>query len=128
MSDDVTIRFVTRDDYAQWLPLWDGYNAFYERSGPTALAPEIGYDKAADLSKEAYKTGRTIREVARETPDAIAVVCTNMRAAPLVARLELETGIPILDTIATVVWKSLKLAGVDTRGASEWGSLFQKFA
>ena len=32
----------------------------------TALAPEIGYDKAADLSKEAYKTGRTIREVARE--------------------------------------------------------------
>ncbi|QOZ37721.1 GNAT family N-acetyltransferase [Bradyrhizobium sp. CCBAU 53421] len=41
MSDDVTIRFITRDDYAQWLPLWDGYNAFYERSGPTALAPEI---------------------------------------------------------------------------------------
>ncbi|WP_375787351.1 GNAT family N-acetyltransferase [Bradyrhizobium sp. Pha-3] len=41
MSDDVSIRFVTRDDYAQWLPLWDGYNAFYERSGPTALAPEI---------------------------------------------------------------------------------------
>lgn len=41
MSDNVTIRFVTRDDYAQWLPLWDGYNAFYERSGPTALAPEI---------------------------------------------------------------------------------------
>jgi fumarate hydratase class II len=32
----------------------------------TALAPEIGYDKAADLSKEAYKTGKTIREVARE--------------------------------------------------------------
>ncbi|MCC8946663.1 GNAT family N-acetyltransferase [Bradyrhizobium sp. Arg62] len=41
MADDVTIRFITRDDYAQWLPLWDGYNAFYERSGPTALAPEI---------------------------------------------------------------------------------------
>ncbi|MGF6306139.1 GNAT superfamily N-acetyltransferase [Bradyrhizobium sp. i1.8.4] len=41
MSDDVTIRFVTRGDYAEWLPLWDGYNAFYERSGPTALAPEI---------------------------------------------------------------------------------------
>lgn len=35
------IRPVTRSDYAQWLPLWDGYNAFYGRSGPTALAPEI---------------------------------------------------------------------------------------
>jgi GNAT superfamily N-acetyltransferase len=32
---------VTRQDYEQWLPLWDGYNAFYGRSGETALAPEI---------------------------------------------------------------------------------------
>jgi fumarate hydratase, class II len=32
----------------------------------TALAPEIGYDKAAEVSKEAYKSGKTIREVARE--------------------------------------------------------------
>ena len=32
----------------------------------TALAPEIGYDRAADLVKEAYATGRTIRDVARE--------------------------------------------------------------
>jgi GNAT superfamily N-acetyltransferase len=36
-----TIRAVARQDYDQWLPLWDGYNAFYGRSGPTALAPEI---------------------------------------------------------------------------------------
>ena len=41
MSGDITVRPVTRQDYDQWLPLWDGYNAFYERSGPTALAPEI---------------------------------------------------------------------------------------
>src|SRR5258708_3627034 len=32
MSSDPTIRLVTRQDYKQWLPLWDGYNAFYERS------------------------------------------------------------------------------------------------
>ena len=37
----LTIRSVTQQDYDQWLPLWDGYNAFYGRSGPTALAPEI---------------------------------------------------------------------------------------
>ena len=37
----LTIRSVTKQDYDQWLPLWDGYNAFYGRSGPTALAPEI---------------------------------------------------------------------------------------
>lgn len=35
----------------------------------TALAPEIGYDKAASLAKEAYKNDKTIREVARESTD-----------------------------------------------------------
>lgn len=32
----------------------------------TALAPIIGYDQAAKISKEAYRSGRTIREVAKE--------------------------------------------------------------
>ena len=32
----------------------------------TALAPRIGYDAAAEIAKTAAKTGRTIREVARE--------------------------------------------------------------
>ena len=32
----------------------------------TSLAPEIGYDAAAQIAKEAYKTGRTVREIARE--------------------------------------------------------------
>ncbi|HLL56402.1 MAG TPA: lyase family protein, partial [Rubrobacteraceae bacterium] len=35
----------------------------------TALAPEVGYDKAADIAKEAFKTDQTIREVAREQTD-----------------------------------------------------------
>jgi fumarate hydratase class II len=32
----------------------------------TALAPEIGYDAATALAKDAFKTGRTIRELATE--------------------------------------------------------------
>ena len=32
----------------------------------TALAPEIGYEAAAKLAKEAYRTGKTVRQVARE--------------------------------------------------------------
>jgi GNAT superfamily N-acetyltransferase len=31
------IRPVQPDDWNAWLPLWDGYNAFYGRSGQTAL-------------------------------------------------------------------------------------------
>ena len=32
----------------------------------TALAPEVGYEKAAELVKRAFAEGRTIREVASE--------------------------------------------------------------
>ncbi|CAN5629088.1 class II fumarate hydratase [soil metagenome] len=35
----------------------------------TALAPRIGYDAAADIAKAAAKSGRTIRETARETTE-----------------------------------------------------------
>jgi GNAT superfamily N-acetyltransferase len=31
------IRPVNKLDYEAWLPLWDGYNAFYGRQGQTAL-------------------------------------------------------------------------------------------
>jgi GNAT superfamily N-acetyltransferase len=37
----LSVRDVTQQDYEQWLPLWDGYNAFYGRSGPTALDPDV---------------------------------------------------------------------------------------
>jgi len=39
----------------------------------TSLAPIIGYDKAADVAKESFKTGKTVRQVAQEKkfmPDA----------------------------------------------------------
>jgi fumarate hydratase, class II len=32
----------------------------------TPLAPVIGYDKAGEIAKTAYKEGKTVREVARE--------------------------------------------------------------
>ena len=68
------------------------------------------------------------RTVAREAPQAIAVICTNLNAAPLVGGLEQEVGIPIYDTIATVIWKSLIIAGVDPSRVAGWGTLFRKAA
>ena len=41
MTAQRRIRQIERQDYAGWRPLWDRYNAFYGRSGPTALAEEI---------------------------------------------------------------------------------------
>lgn len=71
---------------------------------------------------------RMVREVAQEKPQAITIFCTNLRGAPLVEELEREIGIPIYDTISTVVWKSLKQAGADTRRIKGWGSLFRDVA
>jgi GNAT superfamily N-acetyltransferase len=41
MSAAITVREARPDDFDQWLPLWDGYNAFYERVGPTAVSDEM---------------------------------------------------------------------------------------
>jgi GNAT superfamily N-acetyltransferase len=41
VTDALLIRSVEPTDFEAWKVLWDGYNAFYGRSGATALAPEI---------------------------------------------------------------------------------------
>ena len=37
----LAVRPIREADYAEWRPLWDGYNAFYGREGATALPEEI---------------------------------------------------------------------------------------
>jgi maleate isomerase len=68
---------------------------------------------------------RMVRAVARGTPQAIAIVCTNLQAAPLVPKLEAALRLPVYDSVATELWKSLCLAGTDPRPITRWGSLFE---
>lgn len=73
---------------------------------------------------DAATIARLVREVAASRPQAIAILCTNLRGAPLAAALEREIGIPVIDSVATAVWGSLRLAGVDTRRVTGWGGIF----
>jgi GNAT superfamily N-acetyltransferase len=41
LTSQLVIRSARPGDFERWKPLWDGYNAFYGREGPTALAPEM---------------------------------------------------------------------------------------
>ena len=41
MPHQISIRQIRQQDYDQWRLLWDGYNAFYGRSGDTALSEQI---------------------------------------------------------------------------------------
>jgi GNAT superfamily N-acetyltransferase len=41
MTQSFAIRAARPADFVAWKELWDGYNAFYGRSGNTALSPEV---------------------------------------------------------------------------------------
>jgi maleate isomerase len=69
-----------------------------------------------------------VREVAASTPDAIAIVCTNFRGAPIVAELEDELGIIVIDSVSVAVWATIRLCGLDPARITGWGRLFQEVA
>jgi GNAT superfamily N-acetyltransferase len=41
MMTEITVRPARPEDFDAWLALWEGYNAFYERTGPTAVPMEV---------------------------------------------------------------------------------------
>ena len=67
-----------------------------------------------------------MREAAFARPDAVTTFCTNLHAAHLVRAFEMATNTPAYDTVATVVWKSLRMLRVDTRPLGSWGRLFEE--
>jgi maleate isomerase len=100
----------------------------YQRSGFNVVAERhLGLHVNFSFSEVGEdEIRRMVYEVAEAKPKAITTFCTNLKAAHLVRQLEAEVGIPIYDTISTVVWKSLKLAGYDVRKVQGWGRLFQE--
>ncbi|MEP0962121.1 MAG: aspartate/glutamate racemase family protein [Roseobacter sp.] len=64
------------------------------------------------------------RAVAEDKPDVITIYCTNFRGARLAQIIEAETGIPVLDSVSTALWKSMQVAGDDPSRIKGWGQLF----
>ncbi len=61
-----------------------------------------------DVSSE--RILRLIRDAAVGS-DAVGVVCTNLRGAPHVARLEAELGTFVVDSVTATMWQALERAG-----------------
>ena len=72
-----------------------------------------------------HTLAQMVREVAKARPQAITILCTNLRGAGIVAALEQEVGIPIYDSVSVTVWKTLVMTGVDPARIQGWGELFQ---
>lgn len=64
------------------------------------------------------------REVAMAKPDAIAIVCTNMRGPMIAPQLEEELGIPVLDSVAFALWGCLAETRVDMQRLARFGRMF----
>jgi len=82
----------------------------------------LGIARNADFGRVGEAGIESLLRSAAPGAEAIAVVCTNLAAAPLVEKLERSLGIPIVDSITATVWKALELAapGLILPG---WGDL-----
>ena len=108
-------------------PVQEKIQANFANMGITCLSEQhLNLSTNFDFSEVGKETLMTlIKDVAKHQPEAIITLCTNLRAAPLAATLEAELNIPLLDSTAAAVWKSLKLAGGNPRQIHGWGQLFQ---
>ncbi|MFC4766782.1 aspartate/glutamate racemase family protein [Effusibacillus consociatus] len=66
-----------------------------------------------------------IKTVATSPADGISIVCTNFPAVNKVQYYEATYNQVFYDTIAVVVWQSLKMVGVDPAKVKGWGELFE---
>lgn len=82
-----------------------------------------GNHSFADYSPD--RVAGLVREVARAKPDAIAIICTNFRGAPLAEALEAELGLPLLDSVAVTAAHCLRATGLDAARVTGWGSVFR---
>jgi maleate isomerase len=101
-------------------------NANYENAGFRVVADRhLGMrDNFSFSTVTADQIRQMTADIAAAKPHAIAIVCTNMRGAELAEELEAAHGIPVYDTVATTVWKSLKMAGIDGARIKGWGKIF----
>jgi maleate isomerase len=67
-----------------------------------------------------------VEDVVSMRVDAVTTFCTNLVAAQRVGFWEEEYGLPVFDTITTVVWDMLRECGVDAKELKGWGMIFRK--
>nr|WP_272213304.1 aspartate/glutamate racemase family protein [Marinicella sp. W31]MDC2879251.1 aspartate/glutamate racemase family protein [Marinicella sp. W31] len=75
---------------------------------------EVGEDDIAKMC----------RDVSHGKPDAIVILCTNMRGPMIAADLEKELGIPVMDSVAFTLWGCLHELGIPTQRLERFGQIF----
>ncbi|KAE9967379.1 hypothetical protein BLS_006410 [Venturia inaequalis] len=98
-----------------------GYPITNERERHLSVADNI---KIAAVDEA--KLHQMITAVVAAGADVVTTFCTNWNAAHLVGKWEKEFGVPIFDSVATVVWDMCNILQVDMGNASHWGKMFEQ--
>lgn len=91
------------------------------------VVAEVHLSDKGNHSFASYSPDRVaglVRQVAAARPDAVAIICTNFRGAPIAQPLEAELSLPVLDSVAVTAALALRQVGIDTSGISGWGGVF----
>jgi maleate isomerase len=65
-----------------------------------------------------------VRGVATAGPQASIVLCTNLRGAPVAGALELELGVPVIDSVAITAAATMRQVGLDASAIRGYGSIY----
>jgi maleate isomerase len=87
-----------------------------------AAERHLGITVNADFARLTRTEIEVLVRGASAGSQAVAIVCTNLPAAPMVEELEAALGIPVIDSIAATVWKVIDRQAPDSRLAG-WGDL-----
>jgi maleate isomerase len=78
----------------------------------------------AEIGEEALDG--LVEDVVGSGVDAVTTFCTNLVAAQRVEFWEKKYGVPVFDTVTTVIWNMLRECGVDAKELEGWGMIFKK--
>ncbi|HWF74160.1 MAG TPA: hypothetical protein VG186_12485 [Solirubrobacteraceae bacterium] len=96
----------------------------YARAGVHAVSSAnagiSGNREFALVSEDDIRT--LVRGADSPAADCILLVCTGVAGAQLVAELEDELGKPVFDSVAVILWKALRMVGIDPH-LHGWGCL-----
>ncbi len=91
------------------------------------MEKHLGVVKNTDIAEIGEEVlDELVKDVVDKRVDAVTTFCTNLVATQRVEFWEKEHGIPVFDTVATVIWDMLAECGVDAKGLNGWVVIFQK--
>ncbi|KAJ7210032.1 putative Asp/Glu racemase [Mycena pura] len=110
--------------------------AIKDELGVPATTSTLALNRALDLleiKKFALVTpekilDRQVKEVMEKGKGevgAISTFCTNLTAAQRASKWEEEYGVPVLDTVSTVIWDMLRVKEYKKGAVKGWGKLFE---